>query len=92
MEDDDFISKTRRKKHMLDVQALGVSLTKLSPEQIARFGLPERLCKPEVPLIEADWLANAGSTVGGRGLKSETDGPCAMQTRVAAGNRRFSNW
>jgi len=43
MEDDDFISKTRRKKHMLDVQALGVSLTKLSPEQIARFGLPERL-------------------------------------------------
>ena len=43
MEDDDFISKTRRKNHMLEVQALGVALTKLSPEQIARFGLPERL-------------------------------------------------
>jgi len=43
MEDGEFISKTRRKKQMHDVQALGVALTKLSPEQLARFNLPETL-------------------------------------------------
>ncbi len=43
MEDDDFISKTRRKKQMLEVQELGVALAKLSAEQLARFDLPEEL-------------------------------------------------
>jgi ribosome-associated protein len=43
MEDDDFISKTRRKKQMLEVQELGVALAKLSAEQLARFELPEEL-------------------------------------------------
>jgi ribosome-associated protein len=43
MEDDEFISKTRRKKRMHEVQALGVALTKLAPEQLARIDLPESL-------------------------------------------------
>ncbi|QJR10547.1 hypothetical protein DSM104443_01611 [Usitatibacter rugosus] len=43
MEDGEFISKTQRKKQMHDVQSLGVALTKLSPEQLARFNLPELL-------------------------------------------------
>jgi ribosome-associated protein len=43
MEDGEFISKTQRKKQMHDVQALGVALTKLSAEQLARFNLPELL-------------------------------------------------
>lgn len=43
MEDDDLISKTQRKKQMHDIQALGVALTKLSAEQLARLDLPEAL-------------------------------------------------
>lgn len=50
MEDDDFISKTRRKKQSHDIQSLGVALTKLSAEQLARFNLPETLLDA---LIEA---------------------------------------
>jgi ribosome-associated protein len=43
MEEDDLISKTRRKKQMHDIQSLGVALTKLSAEQLARIDLPETL-------------------------------------------------
>jgi ribosome-associated protein len=43
MEDDEFISKTRRKKQMHDLQSLGADLTKLSAEQLARLELPEEL-------------------------------------------------
>ncbi len=43
MEEDEFISKTQRKKRMHDVQAMGVALTKLSHEQLARLELPEEL-------------------------------------------------
>jgi ribosome-associated protein len=43
MNDDNFISKTRRKKAMLDVQAMGVALTRLTAEQLKRFELPEAL-------------------------------------------------
>ncbi len=42
-EGDDFISKTRRKKQAHDVQALGVSLAKLSREQFGRIAMPEEL-------------------------------------------------
>lgn len=41
MEDDDFISKTRRKKRMHDLQDVGKELVALSPEQLARLDLPE---------------------------------------------------
>lgn len=43
MEDDDLISKTRRKKRMHELQALGVALTKLSHEALAHIELPEEL-------------------------------------------------
>jgi ribosome-associated protein len=43
MEEDDFISKTRRKRHMTDLQVAGAALVKLSPEQLARMQLPEEL-------------------------------------------------
>ena len=43
MEDDDFISKTRRKKQMKDLQDLGAALVELSKEQLARIDLPEDL-------------------------------------------------
>lgn len=43
MEDDDFISKTRRKRQMTDLQVAGAALVKLSAEQIERLDLPERL-------------------------------------------------
>jgi len=43
MQDDDFISKTRRKQQMLELQSVGVALTKLSGEQLARLDLPEAL-------------------------------------------------
>ncbi len=43
MEDDDFISKTRRKKAMTALQDLGAELVKLSPEQLARIDMPEEL-------------------------------------------------
>ena len=43
MEEDDFISKTRRKRQMTDLQRLGAELVELSPEQLARIDLPERL-------------------------------------------------
>jgi ribosome-associated protein len=43
MEDDDFISKTRRKKAMTALQGLGADLVRLSPEQLARIDMPESL-------------------------------------------------
>jgi ribosome-associated protein len=43
MEEDDFISKTRRKREAKDLQDVGAALVKLSPEQLARIDLPEPL-------------------------------------------------
>ena len=43
MEEDDFISKTRRKRQMLELQDVGAELVKLSPEQLAHLDLPENL-------------------------------------------------
>jgi ribosome-associated protein len=43
MEEEDFISKTRRKRQMKDLQDIGAALVKLSPEQLARLDLPESL-------------------------------------------------
>ena len=43
MEDDDFISKTRRKRQMKELQDVGAALVKLSREQLARIEMPENL-------------------------------------------------
>jgi ribosome-associated protein len=43
MEEDDFISKTRRKRQMRDLQDLGAALVQLSKEQLARIDMPESL-------------------------------------------------
>ena len=43
MEDREFISKTRRKRQMQELQAVGAALVKLSEEQLARLDLPEQL-------------------------------------------------
>ncbi|HUQ27058.1 MAG TPA: ribosome biogenesis factor YjgA [Usitatibacter sp.] len=43
MEEDDFISKTRRKREAHDLQDLGKALVKLSREQLARIDMPENL-------------------------------------------------
>ena len=43
MEEDDFISKTRRKKQMTQLQDVGADLVRLSPEQLARIEMPEEL-------------------------------------------------
>ena len=43
MEEDDFISKTRRKKQMSELQDVGAQLVGLTAEQLARFDLPETL-------------------------------------------------
>lgn len=52
MDDDDFISKTRRKRESTELQKIGKELVELPAEQLARMGLPEELleavmaCKP----------------------------------------------
>jgi ribosome-associated protein len=52
MEEDDFISKTRRKREARNLQDVGAALVALSEEQLARLDLPEMLldavlaCKP----------------------------------------------
>ncbi len=43
MEEDDLISKTRRKKQMAELQSVGAALVELSPEQLARIDMPESL-------------------------------------------------
>ena len=43
MEDDDFISKTRRKRQMTELQVAGAALVKLSREQLERLDIPEPL-------------------------------------------------
>lgn len=43
MEEDDFISKTRRKKQMHELQHVGAALVSLSPEALARIEMPEAL-------------------------------------------------
>lgn len=42
-EDDDFISKTRRKKDATALQVMGKELVQLSPERLARIVMPESL-------------------------------------------------
>ena len=41
--DDEFISKTRRKKEMRQLQDVGAALVQLSREQLARIDMPENL-------------------------------------------------
>ena len=43
MDADNFISKTRRKRQMRELQDVGAALVKLSPEVIQRLQLPEAL-------------------------------------------------
>jgi ribosome-associated protein len=43
MEEDDFISKTQRKRQMSELQDVGAALVKLSVEQLARLDIPEAL-------------------------------------------------
>jgi ribosome-associated protein len=43
MDEDDFISKTRRKRESTELQNVGKELVKLSAEQLARIRLPETL-------------------------------------------------
>ena len=43
MEEDDFISKTRRKREARNLQDVGAALVLLSEEQLGRLGLPETL-------------------------------------------------
>jgi ribosome-associated protein len=43
MDEDDFISKTRRKRQSTDLQKVGAELVKLSAEQLARIRMPESL-------------------------------------------------
>jgi ribosome-associated protein len=43
MDEDEFISKTRRKKQMHDLQSIGSMLVRLSPEMLSRLDLPEVL-------------------------------------------------
>jgi ribosome-associated protein len=43
VEERDFISKTRRKRQMTELQDVGAALVKLSEEQLARLELPEAL-------------------------------------------------
>ena len=42
-EPDEFISKTRRKKEMRQLQDVGAALVELSREQLARIDMPESL-------------------------------------------------
>jgi len=43
MEEDDFISKSERKRQSTRLQDLGAELVKLSPETLARIDMPENL-------------------------------------------------
>jgi ribosome-associated protein len=43
MSDDDFISKTQRKKQMHELQGVGAALVRLSAERLARIRMPEAL-------------------------------------------------
>ncbi len=43
MEEDDFISKTRRKRESHDLQKVGAALVDLSTDRLDRMGLPEKL-------------------------------------------------
>ena len=43
MEDEEFISKTQRKRRMSELQDVGAALVKLSREQLARIDMPEAL-------------------------------------------------
>ena len=43
MEEDDFISKTRRKRQMRELHDVGAALVKLSKDQLTRIEMPERL-------------------------------------------------
>jgi ribosome-associated protein len=43
MDEDDFISKTQRKRQMTELQDLGEALAKLPPDQLKRIQMPEYL-------------------------------------------------
>jgi len=52
MEDDDFISKSRRKRQMTELQVAGAALVKLSREQLERLDIPEALREAVLDVME----------------------------------------
>lgn len=58
MSEDDFISKTRRKTAMLDLQTLGEELISLSTDRLAKLDLPENLLQA---VIDAKRITKHGA-------------------------------
>jgi ribosome-associated protein len=93
MEEDDFISKTRRKREMKGLQDVGAALVRLSPEQLARMVLPEslrdavldckRFSKHEAVRRQMQYI--------GRIMRDIDSGPIAEQlARIEAPNKRHT--
>lgn len=58
MSEDDFISKTKRKTAMLDLQTLGEELVTLSADRLSKLDLPENLLRA---VIEAKRITQHGA-------------------------------
>ena len=93
MDEDDFISKTRRKRQMKDLQDVGAALVKLSAEQLARIDMPEslrdavvdckRITKHEARRRQMQYI--------GRIMRDIDAGPIAEQlARIEAPNKRHT--
>jgi ribosome-associated protein len=102
MEDANLISKTRRKKQSHDLQAVGIALTKLPADQLAKVELPERLreaivaarsiTKHEALRRQMQWIGKLMRHIDAAPIVAQLDGFNAPASRETAHFHRVEKW
>ncbi len=99
---DDFVSKTRRKREMLELQALGAALAALPDTQLARLQLPDELraALVEAKAIKSHEAKRRQMQYVGRLMREVDADPIRAQlaaieggsAQAAAAHRRLEAW
>lgn len=99
---DDFVSKTRRKREMLELQALGATLAALPEAQLERIALPEELREAvvEARRIRSHEAKRRQMQYVGRLMREVDSEPIRTQlaaleggsAQAAAAHRRLEAW
>jgi ribosome-associated protein len=99
---DDFVSKTRRKREMLELQALGAALVALPDAQLARMALAQELLQAvlEAKRINSHEARRRQLQYIGRLMREVDPGPIRAElaairggsAQAAAAHRRLETW
>jgi ribosome-associated protein len=99
---DDFVSKTRRKREMLDLQALGGALAALPEAQLARLQLPEelreailearRIRSHEAKRRQMQYIGRLMREVDAQPIRAQLAAVEGSSAQAAAAHRRLEAW